>query len=309
MGLPDKADARSKPSTPALPQRVVAIDAFRGFVMLLMMAEVLNLPALAGHFKDNVIWRGLAFHSEHVEWEGCSLHDLIQPGFSFLVGVALPFSLASRLARGQKFGRMFGHAVWRSLLLILLGIFLRSTHSSRTNFTFEDTLTQIGLGYTFLFLLGFRGRWFQASACALILVGYWAAFALYAPGPDFRYAAVGVPATWSHHYTGLAAHWNKNSNLGWAFDTWFLNLFPREHCQAFRFNRCGSATLSFIPTQATIILGLNDGGWIKEQAPSTRKMARLVVSGVALLALGGLLDWSWIFTSVKGIWTAAWSLT
>ena len=37
-----------------------------------------------------------------VEWTGCSLHDLIQPSFSFLVGVALPFSMASRLARGQS---------------------------------------------------------------------------------------------------------------------------------------------------------------------------------------------------------------
>ena len=54
------------------------------------------------------------------------------------------------------FSRMLGHTIWRSLLLIVLGIFLRSLSSSQTNFTFEDTLTQIGLGYTFLFLLAFR---------------------------------------------------------------------------------------------------------------------------------------------------------
>ena len=62
----------------------------------------------------------------------------------------------------------------------------------------------------------------------MILVGYWLAFALYpAAGPDFDYAAVGVPPDWHASTTpGFAAHWNKNSNLGWAFDTWFLNLFP-----------------------------------------------------------------------------------
>ena len=37
---------------------------------------------------------------------------------------------------------------------IFLGVFLRSTSSKQTNFTFEDTLSQIGLGYFFLFLLG-----------------------------------------------------------------------------------------------------------------------------------------------------------
>ena len=46
---------------------------------------------------------------------------------------------------------MLGHAVRRALLLIFLGIFLRSLGSRQTYFTFEDTLTQIGLGYVFLF--------------------------------------------------------------------------------------------------------------------------------------------------------------
>ena len=48
------------------------------------------------------------------------------------------------------------------------------------------------------------------------------------PGPDFDYTAVGVPAGWPHLYSGFLAHFNKNSNLSWAFDVWFLNLFPRE---------------------------------------------------------------------------------
>ena len=38
---------------------------------------------------------------------------------------------------------------------VALGIFLRSTDGPITYFTFEDTLTQIGLGYTFAFLLTF----------------------------------------------------------------------------------------------------------------------------------------------------------
>ena len=48
------------------------------------------------------------------------------------------------------------HALWRSLVLVALGIFLRSMSGPQTYFTFEDTLTQIGLGYPLLFLLGFR---------------------------------------------------------------------------------------------------------------------------------------------------------
>src|SRR5450631_3944936 len=115
-----------------MPKRNQAVDVYRGFVMLLMMAEVLQLSRLAHAFPGNWFLNALAWNQTHVEWVGYSLHDTIQPGFSFLVGVALPYSIASRLAKGGTFGHMFGHAVWRSLLLIALGIFLRSTHSSQT---------------------------------------------------------------------------------------------------------------------------------------------------------------------------------
>ena len=246
--------------------RNVAVDAYRGFVMLLMMAEVLQFSRIAQAFPGNWFWRILAFNQTHAEWAGCSLHDTIQPGFSFLVGVALPYSIASRLAKGATFGRMFGHALWRALLLIALGIFLRSLHSPQTNFTFEDTLTQIGLGYGFLFLLGFRSPRWQWTALAVILVGYWLAWALYpAPGPGFNWLAVGVPANWAHYYTGFAAHWNKNSNLGPAFDLWFLNLFPRP--KPFAYNEGGYLTLSFIPT-----LG-HDDSWLDCRALAARRRA------------------------------------
>ena len=163
------ADAQSiaaQTSAPIVkpPARNVAIDAYRGFVMLLMMGEVLQFERVYHAFPDSTFWSILAYNQTHVEWAGCSLHDMIQPSFSFLVGVALPYSLASRMAKGQTEGRLFLHALWRSFLLIALGIFLRSTHSAQTYFTFEDTLTQIGLGYPFLFLLGFGARKWQWTA-------------------------------------------------------------------------------------------------------------------------------------------------
>ena len=155
----------------AAPARFASIDAYRGLVMFLMMAEVLRLRAVSRALPDSKFWAFLANHQSHADWVGCSLHDLIQPAFSFLVGVALPFSIANRQARGQTFGRMSLHAWWRALILILLGVFLRSTHAPLTNWTFEDTLSQIGLGYGFLFLLGFRPVRDQWIALGVILLG------------------------------------------------------------------------------------------------------------------------------------------
>ena len=294
----------------AIPNRLSSLDAYRGFVMFLMMAEVLHVASVANHFPESAIRQELKFNTTHVEWTGCSLHDLIQPSFTFLVGAALPFSLASRRARNQSFGKMLLHACWRGLLLVALGVFLRSTHSARTRFTFEDTLSQIGLGYVCVFLLGFcKLRW-QVLALVAILVGYWGAFAQYPlPPADFDYAAQKVPAEWlrDHGFSGFAAHWNKNSNLAWAFDNWFLALFlpAGEHRDV---NGGGYATLSFIPTLGTMILGLIAGGWLKGDASRSKKLTWLVAAGAASLAAGYLLDKYGICPSVKRIWTPAWTL-
>ncbi|MBZ5623606.1 MAG: DUF5009 domain-containing protein [Acidobacteriia bacterium] len=282
------------------------MDTYRGFVMLLMMAEVLQLARVAHAFPGNWFWSFLAYHQTHVDWAGCSLHDTIQPGFSFLVGVALPYSIANRLAKGATFRQMFGHALWRSLLLVALGIFLRSMHSTQTYFTFEDTLTQIGLGYPFLFLLGFRPPRWVWYALAAVLTGYWLAWALYpVAGPAFNYQSVGVPPTWQHHYSGFAAHWNKNSNLGNAFDQWFLNLFPRT--APFVANGGGYLTLSFIPTLGTMILGLVAGRWLRAGAPQI-PMKRLLIAGAIGITSGLLLHVTGICPVVKRIWTPSWTL-
>jgi heparan-alpha-glucosaminide N-acetyltransferase len=287
--------------------RLVSLDAFRGLVMILMLAEHMRLFEVARAFPNSTIWRVIAFNTQHVEWQGCSLHDLIQPAFSFLVGAALPFSIVSRKLKGQTFGPMLGHAVRRALLLIFLGIFLRSLWSSQTYFTFEDTLTQIGLGYVFLFLLGFTRVRTQVVTLVLILICFWVAFALYpAPGPQFDYTRVGVPQDWPHLYTGFLSHWNKNSNLSWAFDVWFLNLFPREH--PFVFNEGGWSTLSFIPTLATMILGLLAGEWLKSEGSKEQKLRGLAIAGAALLLLGLVCQWAGICPIVKRVWTSSYTL-
>jgi len=298
----------TSPAAPALPSRLASIDAFRGFVMLLLLAEVLRFCDVAAARPGSAIWAFLCHHQSHVPWVGCSLHDVIQPAFSFLVGTALAFSIAGRSAAGQPRSRMIGHAFWRAFVLIVLGIALRSVGRAQTYFTFEDTLTQIGLGYGFLFLLALRPIREQWLAFGLLSVGHWAAFAIYPlPGPGFDYSAVGVPADWPHHLQGFAAHFDKNSNLAWAFDTWFLNLFPRE--RPFLFNGGAWSTLSFVPTLATMILGLIAGEVLRDgkRAPADR-VRWLVGAAVICLASGWLLNALGLCPIVKRIWTFSFTL-
>ena len=153
-------------------ERVDAIDVFRGWVMLLMLSEVLDVEDVAKALPGSKFWAFINYQQSHVDWIGCSLHDLIQPGFSFLVGVALPFSLARRQASGQPQWQRTLHVIWRAAVLIFLGIFVRSIDHAQTYWTFKDTLAQIGLGYTFLYLLALQLMRTQWIALGIILFGY-----------------------------------------------------------------------------------------------------------------------------------------
>jgi predicted acyltransferase len=296
----------SVPTALPKPERLVSLDAYRGFVMFLMAAEVLRLPDLAAHFPNNPFWDFVSFHNKHVAWTWGSLHDMIQPSFSFMVGVALPFSMASRAAQEQSSLRMWCHALWRSLVLIMLGVLLRSIGKPMLNWTFEDTLSQIGLGYPFLFALGFCGSKRRSLALLLILGGYWAFFANYSPPPDYNPAQANIPAEWKDNLTGFASHWNINNNAAWAFDRWFMNLFPRV--KEFIGNPGGYSTLSFIPTLGTMILGLFAGQWLKDRANPINTLLKLLAAGAVCFALGILVHSVGLCPIVKKIWTPSWTL-
>ncbi len=280
--LPDRV-ARQDTETS---KRNIAVDAYRGLVMLLMMGEVLSFAAVYHAYPGSLFWRVLAYNQTHVEWSGMGLHDMIQPSFTFLVGVAMPYSIASRLRKGQGFPILLAHTLWRSLLLVALGIFLRSIDSPRTNFTFEDTLTQIGLGYTFAFLISFcRPRW------------QWTALQRHphsdigSPGRSIpRPALRSTTLPWVFRRTGITtslalpltgtrtAIWDRRSISG--FSIFSLANDP------LRYNGGGYLTLSFIPTLGTMLLGLFAGQWFRAEQPKI-PIRKFLIAG-ALLIVGCL---------------------
>ena len=334
------AKSVARPKGP--PERLVSLDAYRGLTMLLMASGGLGIGRLVNRDPDFVhrydaswfgkpwamFWQTAATQLEHVTWTGCTVWDLIQPSFMFMVGVAMPYSYASRAARGDSWARQFSHALIRSLVLILLGIFLRSTNSGMTNFTFEDVLTQIGLGYLFVFLLLSAPFWAQLVALAAILGGSWFFF-FHQPLPPpqgnlvTRYMVEKrhlKPEEWNQ-FTGLAAHWNKHTNAAAEADRKFLNLFPRPEepweGKKFWINGGGYQTLNFVPSMATILLGVMAGQLLRSLRTPRRKLETLIAAGAVCFVASMLIDttiWPFHFDKltyslcpiVKRIWTPSW---
>jgi predicted acyltransferase len=293
-------------SSSSLPQeRLVSLDTYRGFIMLVLVSEAFYLSETARHLAGDRIGDFVDYQLSHAPWTGCSFWDLIQPSFTFMVGVAMPYSYAKRRAKGDSMAKTLAHVIKRSLVLIFLGIFLRSIGRSQTYFTLEDVLTQIGLGYAFVYLVLGKSFRVQMTSLVALLFGYWLAFALYpAPGPGFVYTSVGAGEGYEP-FTGFFAHWNKNTNLAHAFDVWFLNLFPRE--SPFLYNGGGYQTLSFIPSMGTMILGILAGELVKRPGPHREKFQKLVLSGAACIVLGYVLHLT-VCPSVKRIWTPSWTV-
>ena len=288
-------------------QRFLSLDAFRGFIMLLMASSGFGVVQMLEHAEPGTWQAFVRSHFEHRLWEGCALWDLIQPSFMFMVGIAVPLSCARRREQGQSFLGMLWHAITRSIALIVIAILISTPDkSTQTAFIFTNVLAQIGLGYVFLFLITSGGRENIIAFILFILAGTTAWFALH-PVPtaeqiasiqDLKGAKEGILSGWF-------AHWTIHLNAAAHFDTWFLNLFPPHE---YKLNPGGYQTLNFIPALATMLGGALTGLFLQRSPLETKqKAARLVIAGVVLIFIGFMLG-LFAIPVVKRIWTPSWAI-
>jgi predicted acyltransferase len=255
------------------PERLVSLDAFRGFTMLAMVSAGLG----TAHLMNHPTWGCVADQLEHRDWIGCTAWDLIQPAFMFIVGVAMPFSFAQRRQRGESWGWQFLHVLKRAALLIAIGVFLDCFGSGKIVVQFIRVLQQIAIGYVLAFLVLHRGPIVQAMTAAIILVAHAAAYILYAQD-------------------GGCWPWEQGYNLGTHLD-WVLGL---------PLSTGGYATLNALSSTATILFGVLAGELLRGPLPPLKKVLILYVAGVGGILAGLLL--SPVVPLVKRIWTSSFAL-
>jgi heparan-alpha-glucosaminide N-acetyltransferase len=105
-------------------QRILSIDTFRGITILVMifvneLAGVRDIPAWMKHMPANA--------------DAMSFVDVVFPGFLFIVGMAIPFAINNRLAKGASFFELQQHILFRTLGLLVLGVFMVNAEGENYN--------------------------------------------------------------------------------------------------------------------------------------------------------------------------------
>lgn len=251
--------------------RYVSLDAYRGFIMILLVSVGFGFGRLEGH----PIWGVLAHHVDHVPWEGAVFWDLIQPAFMFMVGVAMPFAFAKRIAKGATFSQNLSHVLIRSLKLIVLAQIFTIVNEGKFQFGLMNVLGQIAFTYFFCFLLmQVQFRW-QVVAAVLILAGHWALFVIF-PGPDGPFS--------------------KTGNVGSMIDMAVLGRVSSGHY----------VTINFISSTVTTLFGVWTGYLMRSDRTIGQKLKILAIAAAGTFAGG--LALSPFIPIVKRIWTASFTL-
>lgn len=253
--------------------RLASLDVFRGITIALMI--VVNNPG------GDVSYPAL----QHADWNGWTLADLVFPFFLFIVGVAIPFSLGNRIARGESRRKVLLRVVRRSIVLFVLGLFLNGfPYYDLSTLRIMGVLQRIALCYFFasLIFLTFKVRK-QAMIAVLISLSYWAIMTLI-PVPGYGAGVLG-----------------KQGNLASYVDNLLLG---RQHLWE------GSKTwgdpeglLSTIPAVATTLLGVLAGKHLKSNRSPLEKATYFFFLGNVGIVVGSL--WNLWFPINKSLWTSS----
>jgi predicted acyltransferase len=274
--------------------RVRSLDVFRGITMAAMI--------LVNNKGD---WSHAYAPLEHSTWNGCTPTDLIFPFFVFIVGVAIPFSLAGRRRKLGEAGLDLAeqnraivlNTIRRTAILFGLGLLLYATpirlpgHGGTGLGIFEPStlripgvLQRIALCYCAAALLTAFCTWRTRTAVAASLLILYALLMWFVPVPG--YGAGKLTADGS-----LAS---------------YLDRFLLGH-HTYKPNYDPEGLLSTLPAIGTALIGTLAGEWLRRPRTAPEKVAGLFAAGVVLAILGYVTD-GLLLPINKALWTPSFVL-
>ena len=214
---------------------------------------------------------------EHHPWHGLRFWDLIQPFFMFIVGVAMPFSYRSRMAKGESKSTITKHIVQRSFILLAFGVGLQCGYSKKLVWELWCVLSQLSVTIPIAYLLMKYPFKVQLSVSLLLLLI-----------TDLVYRNFQVE--------GFNQPWVIDQNFGSWMD---LVLMGKLN------NGGGWVAINCIPTAAHTIWGVMAGQLLQKDVSQKCKFKTLLIAGAIALFIGFVLDLTGITPIIKRIATSS----
>ena len=260
--------------------RLMSLDIFRGLCVAGMI--VVDNPG-----NDTKAYWPIM----HADWNGWTSADFIFPSFLFLVGISLVFSTASRLQRGQSRSQILVHALWRTLLLIAIGLLVNASPIVGFDihtFRFEGVTQRIALCYLAAVALElWSGRRGQVIALAACVIGYWAIMR-FVPVPGYGVPGRDIP--FMDPDRNLAAWLDRKLLMGHLYNV----------------TRDPEGILHTIPAIGTTLAGVLTGHWLRSVKSQAAKAWGMFLVGIVGVCAG--LLWNRWFPIIKNLWTSSFVL-
>ena len=259
-------------------QRLLSLDFMRGLIMVLLMLESTRLYDNLFEVTKDTSVDFLFIQFFHHEWNGLRFWDLVQPGFMFMAGTAMAYSLHRQQVNGMKWSESFLKILRRSGWLFFFGVLDYAVRPSGLSFELWDVLTQLSFTTLVAFLI------FRWSYTNQILFSFGLLLLT-----EILYRFVNVP--------GFDQAFTDQHNFGNYVDLLLMN----------KINSGGWVAINCIPTAAHTIWGVLAGKLLLSDKPGNEKIKWLVISGVAGLIIGFAMD-ATITPIIKRIATSSFTL-
>lgn len=260
-------------------QRLLSLDFMRGLIMVFLMLESVRLYAHLFDATEGSSLQLLFLQFFHHPWNGLRFWDLIQPGFMFMAGTAMAYSLHRQQMDGMPWSQSFKKVFKRSCWLFFWGVLDYAVRPGGLSFELWDVLTQLSATTLIAFLI-FRWTFSAQIAFSLGLLLL----------TEILYRFSNVP--------GFDQPFTNQHNFGNFMDLVLMN----------KINGGGWVAINFLPTAAHTIWGCLSGKLLLTARPELEKVKWLVLGGLVALLLGYVIDWTGVTPIIKRIATSAFVL-
>ena len=256
--------------------RLLSLDAMRGFIMVLLAMESTELYENLHHSMQGGFGEGFINQFFHHPWNGLRFWDLIQPGFMFIAGTAMAFSLQKQTEKGVSWQKSFQKTLKRSGWLFFWGVLNYAVRPGGLSFELWNVLTQLSFTTLLAFLIfNWKAQWQIIFCIGLLLL------------TEVLYRYMHIP--------GFEQPFTDQHNFGNYMDLVLMG----------KINRDGWVAINCIPTAVHTIAGALAGKFLLKR---TMNILPLIWWGMATLAAGYLLDFTAITPIIKRIATSSFTL-